>query len=360
MSPDGPITYPAVDGCTMCGHCLQGCPHPVGAPLDRKAKRSTNVSYVPRAVATGNCEIVPNAFATRILWEERPSNGTRHARATGVRWRDTGTGEEHHANAPVVVLAGGSIESPRLWLNSGLPNSNDAVGRRLTMHLQDFVTGFFDQEVNPHVGQVTMARADFPGYGTMWSQGYGLQAFAVVLCGLGGGMWSDPVEGPWDVQGKVFGEEAFRRVREYSRTLTVVLSVNDESDPENRVTLATDWEPDEHGPIPRVTYHPTGATRQRQDWLAVKAAELLRSIGAREIHRTKPASAFMTHLMGTMRMGRDPRSSVVDDDGLSHEVENLYVADTSVIPSVGGANPTLTGQALATKTADAIADRWFS
>ena len=344
----------------MCGHCLQGCPHPVGAPLERKAKRATNVSYVPARWRPATAGLVPNAFATAVLWEGACVRRLASARATGVRWRDTETGEEHEQRAKVVVLAGGSIESPRLWLNSGLPNSNDAVGRRLTMHHQDFLTGFFDEEVNPNVGQVTMARADYPGYGTMWSQGYGLQAFAVVLCGLGSGMWTDPVDGPWDFQGKVFGEEAFRRVREYARTLTVVLSINDESEPENRVTVATDWEPDEHGHVPRVTYHPTGETQRRQDFMAVKAAELLRAIGAREVHRTNPESAFMTHLMGTMRMGTDVRSSVTDADGLSHEVENLYVADTSVIPGVGGANPTLTGQALATKTADAIARDFFS
>src|ERR671937_1590891 len=99
----------------MCGHCLVGCPHPAGAPLERKAKRSTNVSYVPVAVATGNCEVVPNAFATKILFEDG-SDG--RARARGVRWRHTETGEVQEAEAPVVVMAGGSIENPRLWLNS--------------------------------------------------------------------------------------------------------------------------------------------------------------------------------------------------------------------------------------------------
>src|SRR5256714_14595993 len=87
MSPGMDATSPSVDGCTMCGKCLQGCPHPVGAPLEKKAKRATNVSYVPLALATGNCEIVPNAFATAVLF----ANGRERAPARGVRLRHTET-----------------------------------------------------------------------------------------------------------------------------------------------------------------------------------------------------------------------------------------------------------------------------
>jgi choline dehydrogenase-like flavoprotein len=67
----------------------------------------------------------------------------------------------------------------------------------------------------------------------------------------------------------------------------------------------------------------------------------------------------MTHIMGTMRMGHDPATSVIDAACEAHEVERLFVADTSVLPGVGGANPTLTAQALSSRTADAIARRYF-
>jgi choline dehydrogenase-like flavoprotein len=358
MAPGTPLRYPDVDGCTMCGHCLQGCPHPVGAPLERKAKRATNVSYVPAAVATGHCEIVPDAFATSILFE--PGRESR-ARARGVRWRDTRTGVEQEAEAAAVVLAAGSIESPRLWLNSGLPNSGDAVGRRLTTHLQDIVTGFFDREVHPNVGQVTMARADFPGTGTLFVQGYGPQAFAVAVAGAGFGSWDRTPDGPWDLAGVGWGEDAVRRIREYHRSLSILVSVDDDVDRDNRVTLAEDWDPDEHGPLPKVVYHASPPSKERQDWLAAKAAEILRAAGAQEVHRTGFSSAILTHIMGTMAMGDDPATSVVDPDGEAHEVQRLFVADTSALPNgVGGANPTLTAQALATRTADRIADRYFS
>jgi choline dehydrogenase-like flavoprotein len=354
------LRWPEVDGCTMCGHCLQGCRHPAEAPLERKAKRATNVSYVPAAVATGCCEIVPNAFATRVLFDEE-GEGTRHAGVRGVRWRDTESGEELEVEAAVVVLAGGSIESPRLWLNSGLPNSHDAVGRRLTTHLQDIVTGFFDREVHPNVGQVTMARADFPGSGTVFVQGYGPQAFAIAVCGAGLGTWDESTgDEPWDIVGMGWGQDAVRRIRQYHRSLSCIISTDDEAEPENRVTVAEDWEPDEHGSVPRVVYTPTTASRDRQDHLARKGAEILRAAGAREVHRTRFASALLTHIMGTMRMGADPATSVVDDGGEAHEVARLFVADTSVLPGVGGANPTLSAQALAVRTADEIARRYLS
>jgi len=126
LRPGGDLTYPNVGGCTMCGFCLQGCPHPIGAPVERKANGGTNVTYVPAAVATGRCEVVPNAYATATLHESGADGRTR---IRGVRWRDAESGETREAEAPVVVLAGGSVESPRLWLNSGLPDSNGVVGR---------------------------------------------------------------------------------------------------------------------------------------------------------------------------------------------------------------------------------------
>jgi choline dehydrogenase-like flavoprotein len=355
MTPDGPLEYPEVDGCTMCGHCLVGCPNPAGAPLERKAKRATNVNYVPDALATGSCEVVPNAFATHLLFDDDAPDG-RAARVRGVRWRDAGSGEVHEANAKVVVLAGGSIESPRLYLNSGLPDPHGTVGRYLTTHAQDLVTGFFDRDLRPDVGQVTMARADFPGYGCLFTQGYGPQSFAIVLAGGGGGFWDEPVPGePWDVQGRFFGPEAVKRITDYGRTLSVLVCTDDEEHPENRVIQADDWAPDEHGPVPKVVYHPTPASKERQDWLARKAAQLLRAAGAVKVHRTNFPRSLLTHIMGTMRMGADPQRSVVDTDGQTHHVSGLFVGDSSILPNgLGGPNPTLTAQALAQRTAERI------
>ncbi len=343
------------DGCTMCGHCLAGCPNPAGQPLERKAKRATNVSYVPAAMATGNCEIVPDAFATAVLFDAA-SGADGRAAVRGVRWRDERTGDLQEAEARVVVLAGGSVESPRLWLNSGLPNSNDAVGRYFNNHLQDIVTGFFDRDVHPNVGQVTMARADFPGYGAVFVQGNGPQNVSIALAGAGKGFWDDSTDGePWDTAGRFYGEEAVRRIREYHRTLSVLVCTDDEEHRDNRIVLGDDWPADEHGAVPKVVYHPTPKSKERQLWLARKAAEILRAAGAREVHRTNFDPVLVTHLMSTMRVGRDAATSVASPSGEAHEVAGLYIGDCSAMPNgLGGPNPTLTGQAMAARTADQI------
>jgi choline dehydrogenase-like flavoprotein len=100
MVEGGPLRYPEVDGCTMCGHCLVGCPNPVGAPLERKAKRATNVSYVPAAMATGNCEIVPDAFATAILHEPRRAAMGPQASAILLAGAGNGFWDEPTAGEP--------------------------------------------------------------------------------------------------------------------------------------------------------------------------------------------------------------------------------------------------------------------
>jgi choline dehydrogenase-like flavoprotein len=355
MLPTGPLVHPEVDGCTMCGHCLVGCRNPVGAPVERKAKRATNVTYVPAALATGRCEVIPDAFATCIL-SEPAGDGASRVRA--VRWRDTRSGEEHEEEARLVVLAAGSIESPRLYVNSGLPDPAGVVGRYLTSHAQDVVTGLFDREVHPDVGQVTMARADFPGFGTLFVQGYGPQALAVVLGAAGGGYWDEPTDGPWDLAGRWWGPDAVRMIRQYSHSLSVLVCTDDESHPDNRVTLADDWPEDEHGPVPKVSYRATPSTTERRDWLARKAAEILRAAGARTIHRAAFGRALLTHIMGTMRMGPDPGTSVLDATGEARHVRGLFGADSSVLPNgLGGPNPTLTVQALAARTAHRILAR---
>ena len=83
---------PGCDGRSVCDF---GCP--------TNAKRSTNVSYVPAAVATGRCRVEPNAFATSVLFE---AGRDGRARVKGVRWRGQGMGGTNEAEAPVVVLAG--------------------------------------------------------------------------------------------------------------------------------------------------------------------------------------------------------------------------------------------------------------
>ena len=149
------LVYPRAQGCTFCGHCPQGCYLPLKAPRNLKAKRSTHTSYVPMALTADRwtrgraATLVPDAFAVKVA-----ADGS----ARSVTWRNTRTGALTKDEARVVVLAAGPIETPRLWLNSGLPNPDDQVGRGLTDHFLDFVVGRFPRYTGSTKGATSAAR----------------------------------------------------------------------------------------------------------------------------------------------------------------------------------------------------------
>jgi choline dehydrogenase-like flavoprotein len=346
------------EGCTLCGHCLIGCGMPGGAPRSRKAKRATDVSMVPAAVETGRCAVLADAFATAILVE--PGRDGR-PRAAGVQWRETHGGATKNALAGAVVLAAGAVETPRLWLNSGLPDRG-AVGRHLTCHYPDVVTGFFDQPTHPDVGQVTMVKADFPGEGVFWAEGFAPWGFSAALTAGGEGFWDEAPssdDAPWDFTGRAWGAEAMRGIQRYESALSIAISTDDDALPDNRVRLADDWPTDEHGPVASVEYRPNAAALERRETLARKASAVLRAAGASEIHRAGGSRAMIAHAIGTMRMSADPDAGVVGPSGESHDVERLFVADASVLSNgIGGAPPSLTIQALAWRSAQQMLDRY--
>jgi choline dehydrogenase-like flavoprotein len=103
-------------------------------------------------------------------------------------------------------------------------------------------------------------------------------------------------------------------------------------------------------------------TVRRRDWLAQRAAEVLLAAGADpdSVHRAD-ARPSNIHMHGTMRMGRHAASSVVGPDGEAHAVARLFIADTSVFPNgIGGPNPTLTAQAIATRVSEGIVAHYFA
>lgn len=344
--PDEPsasdFRAPGFSGCTLCGRCNVGCNRPFGAGIEDKAKRTANVTYVPAALRTGRFEVRPGCVARRIHAEDGV--------ARAVTYRDP-AGRDVTIEAPVVVLSAGAIESPRLWLNSGLPNGprgDGPVGRYFMTHLFDYVGGLFPFDVDRFKGPAEASEVVLPGLGKLGALG-GEPVFGTITSfGLNQGE-------------RVWGRELKRRMAEWRRSLSLSLIVDDEAHPDNRITLDRTRPPDEAGAIPRLRYVPTAETLRRRDALAARGLAILREAGAREdtLYRADPIG-LSGHPMGTMRMGLDPATSVVDHDGAAHAVERLWIADNSVLPnSLGGANPTPTTQALATRTAERIAARHF-
>src|SRR4051812_30354008 len=366
------LRFPKAQGCTFCGFCLQGCYDPPQSPRNLRAKRSTDNSYVPMMLTADlwrrggkAATLIADAFVTRIhTAQERGGTVAR-----GVTWRDTRSGQTHTEEARVVVMAGGCTENPRLWLNSGLPNPNDWVGRGYTDHHFDWVIGLMPYYTGSSKGPGSAARCDYPGRGGLENVGLppALQAFSATFSDAG-------MAGHYDngaPVGKAGADALGRRVGNdlrallshgIDRLLNVLVITDDDVEAQNRVTLSSELPADEHGAIPRVEFHHrarSARTRANREFLAGEAARLLRAAGATQVLRLDWPPLIL-HVQSSMRMGSDPANSVLDESAEARFVKRLFVADNSALPNcLGGPNPTLTSQALATRTAEKIFGRYF-
>ncbi|WP_435335382.1 GMC family oxidoreductase N-terminal domain-containing protein [Haloarchaeobius sp. TZWWS8] len=356
-------------GDTLVGDHFQGSSTPVDAPVRDKARKSSNVGYVPRALDTnendsmGNVALRPNAYVTNI--ETDDSLGS--SEATGVTFRDSWSGQTQTVNADVTVLAGGCIETPRLWLNSGLPNDG-WVGKGLTTHWFDWVVGVYDDEtianinpeeehMDPYIGQNSAVRFDKPGIGGMEDIGMspGLVSYADYLFSQAGYSFDTPTDPdePWDTRGYVVGEELKRRMSNYKQSKALLILTDDLPRQENGVSLDNTFS-DEHGPVPKVKWEPHPDDDAKRDELCRIAARIHREAGAEHVHRCD-WPPLLLHMQSSMRMGQ-----VLDENAEAYNVDRLFVADHSALANgLGGPNPTNTGQALALRTADKIAQLYF-
>jgi len=266
------------------------------------------------------------------------------------------------------VLAAGCTETPRLWLNSGRPNPNDWVGRGYTDHFFDWVIGRFDEYTGNSKGAASSARADIPGFGGLENVGLppALQAFSMTLSdsgirgryGNGRGM-----TGPWDgPAGRLIGPELKDVLAgNADRLLNVLVITDDDVEAQNRVTRSV-LPADEHGPVAKVQFHQrqrSARTLANRELLVRRAVSLLRGAGARAVYRIDWAPLIL-HVQSSMRMGASEADSVLDGNAEARGVRRLFVADNSALANgLGGPNPTLTTQALATRTSERIFRAYF-
>lgn len=361
-NPDFDIQNNQSVGCTLRGHCINGCN--IGPSVGAVAKRSVLVSYVPLALNTGNVAVRPNTFVTRINTKEDPAEGLY---AASISFRNTWSGETGELRAKVIVMAGGAIETPRLWLNSGLPE-NEWVGKGLTNHVIDCVSGIFDEkdlmnilgmsDVKPYVGQNSAARFDYPGLGAFEPFGTSPGIYSTMIYGTSqkGYYFDNQVqdEEPWDREGMVVGELLKEFMRNYQRTLSIVIFSDDQVHQKNGITLDP-VRKDENGYIPVITYQMSEEDSARRDELVRIACQVLRKAGAKTVTRANWPPDVCAHIMSTMRMGY-----VTDSNGEAYQVKRLFVADNSLLSNgLGGPNPTLTTQALATRTSEKIMEKYF-
>jgi choline dehydrogenase-like flavoprotein len=364
------LVYPLATGCTFCGYCFQGCFEPRQAPRNLKAKRSTDNSYVPMALTADRwtngkaVTLVPDAFVVKVLTADEGGATV----AKGVTWRVGATGEKVTEQAKVVVLSGGCTEDPRLWLNSNLPNPNGWVGRGYTDHFFDWVIGVMPFYTGSSKGVGSSARADFPGHGGLENVGLppAIQAFSMLFSDSGiRGQYGNGLgtTGPWDgASGRLIGTELKEALSDIDRLLNVLVITDDDVEAQNRVTLSGVFPADEHGPVPKVTFRQrqrSARTLANREFLAKKAAELARAAGATKVVRVNWPPLIL-HVQSSMRMGLDEADSVLDANAEARAVKRLFIGDNAALPNaIGGPNPTLTSQAVATRTAEKIFQRYF-
>ena len=282
-NPDFDIQNNQSVGCTLRGHCVNGCS--LGPSVDTVAKRSTLVSYIPMALRTGNVEIMPNSFVIKINTGEDSSQGIY---AQSVTVRNTWTEEIRELRAKVIVMSCGAIESPRLWLNSGLPE-NEWVGRGLTNHMIDCVSGIFEEkdlmnalgmsEINPFVGQNSAARFDYPGLGAFEPFGTspGINSLMIYGTSQKGYYFQNQTtdEEPWDREGIIAGELLKEFMRDYRRTLSIVVFSDDSVNQNNGVYLDPEQR-DENGFIPIISYELSEEDTLKRDQLVFGLSLLTR------------------------------------------------------------------------------------
>ncbi len=328
--------YDGRPGSIQDGFNFQGDKH--------RSKWSTRVREIPRAVASGHCDLRPSSQAVKITHDAA-------GKVDGVEYVDA-DGNLHKQSARVVCVAGNSIESPRLLLMSasslhpdGLANSSGQVGRNYMRHMTGSAYATFEQPVRMYRGE-TMAGiiADEAKHDTSrgFAGGYYLETLA-----LGPAFLASFIEpGEW---GRPFTE----KMEAYAHTAGMWIVGEDMPQTTNRVTLNTDVKDALGLPAPDVHYddHANDTTMRSHGFAA--ADTIYGGVGALTVHHTPPYPS--THNLGTCRMSARPEDGVVDGWGRAHDVANLFVSDGSVMTTGGAANPTLTIVALAIRQAEFIA-----
>jgi choline dehydrogenase-like flavoprotein len=324
-------------GCQGEGFCAQGCA--------TDARTSTNLSYMPDALRHG-AMLFTELTATRIVVE----NG----RATGIEAVAPQNGKQIRVRARVVVLAAGAIPTPLLLMKQGIGNSSGQLGRNLSLHPSGAFSAQFDERVNAH--------QHVP-------QGYGTQQFLNEGLLLSGAL-ADYNIFPSTIA--LTGDRLMEVVAQRDHIAALGVLTHDQG-PGGRVWRGV-------GGRTIVTYNLTKKDVALLHKGMCAALDIFRAAGAkrfyplvysspmletereiREFQATPPAPRdyLLTsfHPLGTCKMGRDPKTSVVNLEQETHDVKNLYIVDGSSVPGAPAVNPQITIMAVATRAAEGIADR---
>jgi choline dehydrogenase-like flavoprotein len=325
--------------CVRCDNCD-------GFPCLVHAKSDAEVIAVRPAVEHPNVTLLTDAEAVRLETNDAGTDVTRV-----VVDHD---GSQETFEGQIVVVSCGAANSARLLLASasdkhphGLANGSDQVGRNFMFHNSQAVLALSKEE-NPTVFQKTLGVNDFYLQGT---KDFDFPLGNIQMVGKSQAAM---------FRGEKPGETRFApewTLHDIARhAVDFWLSTEDLPLPENRVTLA----PDGH-----IQINYTASNEEPKERLYHELKEMLADLGMHHGHLL-PHHAYLkneipvagcAHQAGTVRFGTDPSTSVLDANCKAHELDNLYVVDTSFFPSIGAVNPALTAMANALRVGDHLLER---
>lgn len=328
--------------CHYCGPCWRGC-------ITHSYFNSLGVT-LPPARATGRLTVRPHSVVHSVVYDQKRD------RASGVRVIDARTRKVSEFSARVIFLCASALESTRILLNSrssrfpsGLANSSGELGHNLMDHTmgggaRGTIPGYEDKAVFgrrpngiyvPRFRNVKSSHQDFlRGYGFQGGGGPGGWGAAASTVGFGKDFkHSLRRPGPWGFTFYGFGE-ALPRTTNY---------------------IEIDKEKVDAWGVPALRISCVWSDNERKMLrdMAATATEMLEAAGATNISSfvEDNAPGLSIHEMGTARMGRDPKTSVLNAHNQAHDVRNLFVTDGACMTSSGCQNPSIMYMALTARAA---------
>ena len=335
-------SYKGREKCINLGPCDTGCA--------QGAKSSVDITYWPVALRNGV------KLKTRCRVREISVDNT--GKANGVIYYDE-SGTECQQLANIVIVACNGVGTPRLLLNSysklfpdGVANRSGLVGKNLMLHPLGYVEGVFDEPIYSYLGPQGCCIQSQEFYETDTKRGYVRGYTMQILRGPG------PVETaisgvarreiPWGLD----HHRAFAKL--FGHTIGMGIIVEDLPELHNAVTLDPNIVDSNGIPAPKITYKLSENSKKMLVHGLKRGKEVMTAAGSSKNFAFGPVRKAGWHLMGTACMGKDPKNSVVNEWGQSHDVKNLFIVDSSIFVTSAGVNPVSTMQALALYIADAM------
>lgn len=334
--------YGGREKCINLGPCNTGCA--------QGAKSSVDITYWPVALRNG--------VKLKTYCRVGEITVNRAGKATGIIYYNE-SGAECRQKANVVIVACNGVGTPRLLLNStsasfpdGLANRSGLVGKNLMLHPLGYVEGVFNEPLNSHLGPQGCCIQSQEFYESDAKRGF-VRGYTMQIL-RGSGPVETAISGfarreiPWGVDHhKLF-------TKYFGRTIGIGIIVEDLPEQHNSVTLDPNMVDSNGIPAPKIKYKMSENSKKMLAHGLEKGKEVMTAAGSSKNLVFGPVRKAGWHLMGTARMGMDPKNSVVNEWGQSHDVSNLFIVDSSIFVTSAGVNPVSTMQALALYIADRI------